>query len=452
MFCDELQIKLIAGKGGNGCVSFRREKYVDRGGPDGGDGGKGGDLIIKVNRNINTLSHLAHKKNYNAEDGDNGKGKKMYGKNGQDLIIEVPVGTIIFDVNKSNVLADLDKEDTQIIIAKGGKGGFGNSHFVSSTNQIPRFAETGEPGENKEVILELKLVADVGIIGLPSAGKSTLISVISNAKPKIAAYHFTTLTPNLGVVDMSQLGGDKEESFVVADIPGLIEGASEGKGLGHQFLKHITRTKLLIHLIDGYLEDADKSFMIINNELKAFDETEIAKRSRSPKLAKLPQIIVINKTDIIDVETLEKRMKEVKSVAKRAKIFTLSGVTRKGLKELLFEAIKQLKKLAKPTKKSPKVSDIDRNILSSIPVLRPHLEKIKFEIAEIIQEKDRKIFKIIGKRIEQVAIMTNLHNPQGLERMYHYTERMGIKKAVEKAGCSYGDIIRIGDKNIPYRQ
>lgn len=447
MFCDEVQIKVVAGKGGNGCVSFRREKYIAKGGPDGGDGGKGGDTVIKVNPNLNTLSHLSHKKIFQAEEGDNGKGKKMSGKNGQDLIIEVPVGTTIFDINKSKVLADLDKDDSQIIISKGGKGGYGNHNFVSSTNQVPRFAETGEPGESHEIIMELKLVADVGIIGLPSAGKSTLISVISNAKPKIAAYHFTTLTPNLGVVNMSKFGGDEEESFVVADIPGLIEGASEGKGLGHQFLKHITRTKLLVHLIDGYLDEADKSFTVINNELKAFDETEIAKRSRSPKLAQLPQIIVINKIDILDEETLENRIKEIKSVAKKAKIFTISGVTRKGLKELLFETLKQLKKVNTTKKKltQPEKAKI-------IPVLKPHLDRIKFEISKIYTEADHKVFEIIGKRIQQVAIMTDIHNPQGLERMYHYIERMGIRKAVERSGITYGDVIRISGKNIPYRK
>ena len=274
MFCDELKIKVVAGKGGDGCVSFRREKFVPKGGPDGGDGGNGGNIIIKVNPHLNTLSNLANKKIYKADQGVRGKRKNMHGKSAQNLILEVPKGTIILNEDKSEMLADLNKEGELLTIAKGGKGGMGNARFVSSTHQIPRFAETGEPGEEKEVILELKLVADVGLIGLPSAGKSTLISVISNARPKIAAYHFTTLVPNLGVVSM---GGNN--SFVVADIPGLIEGASQGKGLGHQFLKHIARTKLLVHIVDGFIPDTEENYKVIGaqsgHEYKLGDSIKI---------------------------------------------------------------------------------------------------------------------------------------------------------------------------------
>jgi GTP-binding protein len=437
MFCDELKLKVVAGKGGDGCVSFRREKFVPKGGPDGGDGGNGGSIIIKVNPNLNTLSHLTNKRIYKAEDGFHGSGKKMTGKTGEDLIIEVPVGTVIFTQDKSALFADLSKEGELIKIVKGGKGGFGNTRFLSSTHQIPRFAEDGEPGEEKDILMELKLVADVGIIGLPSAGKSTLISVISNAKPKIAAYHFTTLVPNLGVVNMSKFGGSQNDSFVVADIPGLIEGASEGKGLGHQFLKHITRTKLLVHIIDGSLEDIGKNYKTINNELKNFDK----------KLAKRDQIIVINKIDILTEEQLKKQIEDLKKITKRRKIWTISAVTHEGLTKILFEMSKKLIQIKAKEKKlklnKPK---------EEIPVLKPHLSDGKFEIEQIIKEKERKIFQLRGKKIEQLAIMTDISNEEGLERIYGYFEKTGIKKLIEKKGARFGDIIRIKKKDIPYRK
>ncbi len=432
MFCDELKIKVVAGKGGDGCMSFRREKFVPKGGPDGGDGGNGGNIIIKVNPHLNTLSNLANKKIYKADQGVRGKRKNMHGKNAQNLILEVPKGTIILNEDKSEMLADLNKEGELFTIAKGGKGGMGNARFVSSTHQVPRFAETGEPGEEKEIILELKLVADVGLIGLPSAGKSTLISVISNARPKIAAYHFTTLVPNLGVVNM---GGN--DSFVVADIPGLIEGASKGKGLGHQFLKHITRTKLLVHIIDGFIPDTEKNYKTIEKELKNF----------SPELAKREKIIVINKIDLLSDDQIKDLTKKLKKVAKATKIFPISAVTKTDLKPLLYEISKKLiaikeKEAAKPKTKPKK----------EIPILRPHLETVKFEIEKITKKEDHKIFRITGKRIEQLAIMTDIKNPEGLERMYHYIEKLGIKSAVERKGAKIGDKIKIKEKIIPYRK
>lgn len=438
MFCDELKIRIIAGSGGNGSVSFRREKFVPKGGPDGGDGGRGGSIIFKVNQNLSNLSHLANLKTYKAEPGGNGKGRNMTGKNSMDLILEVPQGTMIFTANKSSMIADLSKANNQIVAAQGGKGGLGNARFVSSTNQVPRFAENGEPGEEKEILLELKLMADVGLIGLPSVGKSTLISVISNARPKIAAYPFTTLIPNLGVVNISQFGGSREQSFVVADIPGLIEGASMGKGLGHKFLRHVTRTKLLVHIIDATLENADKNYKILNSELKTFD----------PKLAKVKQIIAINKIDMLDQSALEQKIQEIKKVVKKSKIFTFSCITKTGLKELIFEIVKQLESLKKKNASTTKPKDETTNI----PVLRPHLEKVKYIIQEIVNKEDHKIFHIAGKRIEQLISMTNINNPEGLERIYHYLDRMGIQKAVERHGATYGDIIRIKEKDIPYRK
>lgn len=431
MFCDELKIKVIAGKGGNGAVSFRREKYVPYGGPDGGDGGQGGDIILKVNPQLNTLSHLANRKLYKAENGGNGKKKNMFGKNAQSLILEVPKGTVIFNSDKSSQIADLSSDHDQFVIAKSGKGGLGNRKFMSSTYQAPRFAENGEPGEAKEIILELKLVADVGIIGLPSAGKSTLISVISNARPKIAAYHFTTLTPNLGVVDMVKFGGTPYDSFVIADMPGLIEDASKGKGLGIQFLKHISRTKLLVHIIDITLPNIKKDYKTTNNELAQFDKN----------LAKRPQIIVLNKIDMLNEQETKSKIKELG----KKNTFTISAITRQGLKPLLFEIIKKLMQIKK---KTPIIGEKTE----SIPILRPHLEKEKFRLEKITDEKDYKIFWITGKRIEQLAIMTDINNPEGLERMYHFIDRMGIKKTIERHGAKFGDIIRIKEKDIPYRK
>lgn len=432
MFCDEVKIKLKAGNGGDGRVSFRREKFVPKGGPDGGDGGHGGDIVIKVEPNLNTLSHLTNGKKYKAENGGSGKNKNMHGKNGDPLIIEVPPGTIVLNEDKSQSFADLNKPGEQIAIAKGGQGGLGNQRFKSSTHQAPRFAETGEPGEETEITLELKLVADVGLIGLPSAGKSTLISVISNARPKIAAYHFTTLTPNLGVVSMG-----KNSSFVVADIPGLIEGASEGKGLGHQFLKHISRTKLLVHILDGSLENIAKDLKTINKELKDFDKN----------LAKKEQIIVINKLDIIPDEDIEKKIKELEKASKKARIFTISGVTHEGLQPLLKEISRKLNEIRKKeAKEKPETKD------EIIPILRPHEDIVKFEIEKVIKKKDHKIFRITGKRIEQLLIMTDIKNPEGLERIYHYFDKMGIQTAIERKGATFGDIVKIKEKAIPYRK
>ncbi len=436
MFCDELKIKIVAGKGGDGCASFRREKYVPKGGPDGGNGGHGGSVFLKVNTNLNTLSHLLNNRKYKADDGVRGQSQNKYGKNAEDLTIEVPQGTTVYNEDKSEILADLNKEGEEFVIAKGGKGGLGNRMFVSSTHQAPTFAETGEPGETKDIVLELKLVADVGLIGLPSAGKSTIISVISNAKPKIADYHFTTLIPNLGVVNMSKFGGSVQDSFVAADIPGLIEGASKGKGLGHKFLKHVTRTKLLVHVIDGYLENIEENYKTINKELKQFNK----------ELAKKDQILVINKIDLLSEEELSKKVEELEKSSKKAKIFLISALTKEGIKELAFEIFKKLTSIKKKEKLSPRKED------HIIPTLRPHLETVKFEIDKIIKKKDHKIFRIIGKRIEQLIVMTDINNIEGLERMYHYIERLGIKRAIESKGAEIGDMIKIKEKYIPYRR
>ncbi|MBI1810837.1 MAG: GTPase ObgE [Nitrospirae bacterium] len=322
-FVDYTKIYVKAGDGGRGCVAFRREKYVPRGGPSGGDGGRGGHIIFRASRELNTLLDLRYQREYRAKRGQHGMGKKMHGKDGEDRIIPVPVGTIIKDADTEEVLADLDSEGVETIIAKAGRGGQGNAHFATPTRQAPKFAQPGEEGEEKNLVIELKLLADVGLIGLPNAGKSTLISVISSARPKIADYPFTTLTPNLGVVKLKDF-----RSFVVADIPGLIEGAHKGAGLGFQFLRHVERTSMLLHLVDASdmpetdpVEDLKK----INKELELY----------SSKLLKKPQAVVGTKTDIaIEKKRLRKLAKYCKS--KNIDFFPVSAVTGKGIKELLL--------------------------------------------------------------------------------------------------------------------
>lgn len=432
MFIDETKINVKAGKGGNGSKSFRREKFVPLGGPDGGDGGDGGNLIIKVNSNLNTLNHLAHKKYFEAENGANGMKKKMFGKNGSHLTIEVPLGTIIYNKDKTEIYKDLKNEDEEYILCKGGRGGRGNVWFKSSTNQVPKFAEFGEPGEEKDIVLELKIVADIGLIGLPSAGKSTLISVISNAKPKIAEYHFTTLTPNLGLVNMKKFGGDISDTFLVADIPGLIEGASEGKGLGIKFLKHISRTKTLVHLLDASSEDIVKDYKTIINELKQFDKSLIKKE----------QLVVLNKIDLLTPEEVKEKIKTFKKSIKKLKIIEISALTQENVKKLAFELFSLLK-----NKKAVESEDSQ-----DIPVLTPHLDNESFILEKIIKKDNIKTFRISGKKIEKFIVMNDLNDYMGLERVYKFIDKIGLKKTVEKKKAKFGDFYKIKDIKIPYRK
>lgn len=331
-FIDETVIKVISGKGGDGCISFRREKYVPFGGPDGGDGGKGGDVVLAADENLTSLLHLRYKKEYRAERGENGKGKNRYGKSGDDLTLRLPVGTVVKDKGSEEVIEDIVERGQRFVVAKGGKGGKGNAKYVTSVNQAPRKAELGGESEQLDLKLELKLLADVGIIGFPNAGKSTLISKISAARPKIGSYPFTTLTPNLGVVAYSE-----EKSFVVADIPGIIEGAHKGAGLGLRFLRHVERTKVLVHLIDispasgrDPVDDHDK----INSELKTFDDS----------LASKPQIVVLNK---VDIAGSEKELQDTKKrfESRNIKVTAISAVTGEGLKGLLNALMKELEKV-----------------------------------------------------------------------------------------------------------
>jgi len=449
MFCDHAKVKFIAGKGGNGCVSFRREKFIAKGGPDGGDGGKGGSVILVADANITTLSDYRTFKRFKADNGEGGKGKDMHGKYADNLILKVPVGTLIISKDKKTVLADLDEHGKSYIVVKGGDGGLGNARFKNSIMQAPRFAEVGEKGEETEVILELKLIADVGLIGFPSAGKSTLISKISNAKPKIAAYHFTTLIPNLGIVDVGEITKTNiKDSFVAADIPGLIEEAHKGKGLGHEFLKHVARTLVLIHVIDVNDQDIVKGYETINEELRRYD----------PAISEKPQIIALNKTDTIDDELVEMLQGELKKHVKGIKVFAISAVTGEGIKSLVLEVYQQL---AKERKKviEKEVEEKDLKNKNDHKLFRPELKTAsdRFEIKvlktfiSIETGQEHKQFVIKGKSIEKLLQMTDLKNIEGLERVYRYLERTKIKKELIKMGAIDGDHLTIGQKIVVFR-
>jgi GTP-binding protein len=422
MFVDKVQIKAKAGKGGNGAVSFRREKYVERGGPDGGDGGDGGDIIALASNSQNTLASFRYKKEITAEPGQDGDKRKKHGKNGKDLLLKLPVGTVVSNA-QGDILTDLVEDGQQVVIAQGGKGGYGNAHFVSSRRQAPRVSEKGEPGEEFELTFELKMIADVGLVGLPNAGKSTLLSRISNARPEIANYPFTTLRPNLGVVDI-----DGSTSVLFADIPGLIEGASQGKGLGDEFLRHVERTKLLIHLIDGYHEDVVAAYKTIQKELASY----------SVDLSKRPQIIALNKTDGLDEEIISDQLAKLKKAAgAKTKTFAVSGQSGQGLKELLFEAKKAVGKATKKPKKASRLK-------SSLPIisLRPTGNRWEAEKAG-----DGK-FVVTGPKIERFAKRTVFESYEGIIRLKDIMRKMGIIHDLERKGIQPGDEIQMGKDNI----
>jgi len=421
MFVDEVSLKVIGGHGGNGMVSFRREKYVPFGGPDGGNGGNGGDVIVQSEHNIDTLSDFRSRKVFKAKDGANGGSQKLNGKNAPPLILKVPVGTVVMDTKTKEVLADFTKAGEQCVIAKGGRGGYGNVHFVSSVRQAPQFAELGDRGEEKEITLVLKLVADVGIIGLPNAGKSTLITRISGAKPVIADYPFTTLVPHLGIVH------HKGKSFVISDNPGLIEGASKGKGLGIEFLKHIERTRILLHLIDGFAEDPVKAYTTINTELKKYNKALLEKK----------RLIVINKCDVLSED---KRVLIRKQFAKKkiTDLFFISAATGENITMLLDAIIHLLQSLSKPTETTKNLSK---------KIFRPHLDDPHyFEV-----KKKKNTFVITGKRIEQIVRMSPQGNKEALQRVYDVMHKMGIDKELLRQGAQDGQKIIIGDAEILFR-
>lgn len=445
-FCDITVIKCVAGTGGNGSSHFRREKYIDNGGPDGGDGGRGGDIVFQADENINTLIEFHTKKHYKAEEGGNGQKKLMHGADGEHLILIVPVGTLVYDNTKKDLIADLKTHGQQTLIVKGGRGGLGNAHFKSSTNQAPTFAEHGEPGQKMEIKMELKLVANVGIIGIPSAGKSTLISRISNARPKIADYPFTTLVPNLGVVDMRSFDKHDHYSFVVTDIPGLIEGANEGKGLGHQFLRHVSRNQLLIHLIDATSTDPVNDYQVINNELEKYDKDLAAKE----------QIVVINKIDAITEEELQDLIKKFEKKFPKLKknIHTISAVVGDNLKKLMYAVADKVKQHQHSQLQNQHLDD-------QIGLIKPAIRKNKIEVKFIRKKIDprtgrgKTTWDIHSERFEQLVNMTDLDAPEGLERVYHFLERLGIKSLLRKHGAQPGDRLRVGGssgKEIRMRQ
>lgn len=412
MFVDKVSVKIKAGKGGDGKLSFRHEKFIAKGGPDGGDGGDGGDVIAVASDNQDTLASFRYKKEIKAEPGHNGEKRKKHGRNGKDLIVKLPVGTVIFGPN-GQVLADLTGSGQKEVIAKGGKGGFGNAHFASSTRQAPRVAEKGEPGEEFEAVFELKMLADVGLVGLPNAGKSTLLSRISNAHPEIADYPFTTLSPNLGVVDI-----DRTHTVLVADIPGLIEGASHGRGLGDEFLRHVERTKLLIHMIDAYQDDIGRAYNTIQKELAEY----------SADLSKKPQLIAINKVEGLDDDTVDELAKKIKGLAKRGtKVMAISAQSGQGTRELLREAYTILQKTKeKAVKKEQR----------KVPVIRLEKDDDSWRV-----RKTKEGFVVSGRKIERFALRTDFDNDAGIQRLRDIMRKLGIMHELERKKIKSGDKI-----------
>ena len=417
-FVDQVKLIVKAGDGGNGHRSFRREKFISRGGPDGGDGGKGGDVILRASPNTDSLAAFRYNKVLNAAAGQAGGNNKKHGKSGQDLVVPVPVGTEAKD-QLGNLVADLVTAGQAVVVAKGGRGGFGNAHFVSSTRQSPDFAEKGEPGLSIELTLELKMLADVGLVGLPNAGKSTLLGAISKAKPKVADYPFTTLTPSVGVVDV-----DQTTSLLVADIPGLIEGAAGGKGLGHDFLRHIERTAVIMHLIDAYTEDPVRSYRIIRTELAAYAKA----------LAKRPEIVVITKVEGMDKATLNSCIQKLKAVIKpkTTPILAISAKANLGLNQLLAAAVKAKHQTAK-RQKAKSTHQVYEYTLPDDPKVW-HFRR-----------SGRK-FIVSGTQLERFASQTDFGNPQAVARLVDILNKRGVVQALLKAGLSSGDIIDINGR------
>ena len=421
MFTDYVRIIAKAGNGGNGAISFRREKYVAAGGPDGGDGGKGGDVYFEVDPDSNTLIDFRYNKKFKAENGKNGEGSNKYGRSGEDLYIKVPIGTIIRDAKDNRVLADLSTKGQKELILAGGRGGKGNSHFATSTRQAPRFAQDGEKGEEKELILELKLLADVGLIGFPNVGKSTFLSMTTSATPKIADYHFTTLEPNLGVVK-TEYG----ESFVIADIPGIIEGASEGTGLGLQFLRHIERTRLLLHVIDvsgSEGRNPTEDFYKINTKLKKYSE----------KLSKRKQIIVANKVDVLQDEKL---YTELENVAKEnnMEIFKISAATGEGVSELINHVSQVLKNLPKENL----IEVEDRKVYSLE-------DKDSYTIT-----KEDGMFVIRGEAVEKIMRRVNIADNESLYYFQKSLANLGVNEKLKSMGIQEGDIVKIDEYELEW--
>lgn len=426
MFVDEVEIRVEAGNGGDGCTAFRREKFVPMGGPYGGNGGHGSDIIFKVDEGLHTLLDLRYQKLIKGKKGENGKGKNQHGKGAEPIVIKVPQGTVVTDLDTGLVLADLSKKDDQEIIAKGGRGGRGNTAFKTQTNTAPDYSENGEEGEKKNLKVEVKMLADVGLVGLPSVGKSTIISMVSRSKPKIAAYHFTTLTPNLGVVKASD-----GRSFVMADLPGLIEGASLGEGLGDKFLKHIERTKVIAHVLDmsaSEMRDPYEDYVLINKELEAFNE----------KLIKKPQIIVANKMDLPNAKEELKKFRQ--KLGKDIEIYEVSAATNTGLQKV----IDRLADLVDEVPNSPLYED--SQIESHV------LYKFKKEEPFTITRDDDGTWAIQGKEVERIFKMTKFSSDEAAYKFAKKLTKMGIDQKLEELGAEEGDQVRILDFYFDYRK
>ena len=421
MFTDQVEIHVKSGKGGDGMMHFRREKFVPRGGPDGGDGGKGGDVIFEVKSTLNTLSSFRQNQRFRAEEGVKGGPSQRTGHNGKDLIIHVPPGTVLFDADTGELIGDLTEPGQRLSVLKGGRGGRGNQHFATSRNQAPRTAEKGAPAEEKRIKLELKLIADIGLIGVPNAGKSTLLSVLTNARPKIAPYPFTTLEPNLGVANI-----DDDTTVVLADIPGLIEGASQGVGLGHDFLRHIQRTRVLIHLLDGLSEDPLADYSQINSELSLFD----------PNLAKKPQLVALNK---IDQPEVQERLGDIQKQFKKQKVdlMTISALARTNTRDLLIKAHQKLAE-------APPIEEIE----PPLPVYRPKEDPREF----IVTREGSNEWRISGVAIERAASMTYWQHDGSVRRFQKIMETLGIDEALRDAGVQEGDTVAIGDFELEWQE
>lgn len=424
MFVDKAQVSIKAGNGGNGVVSFRHEIYVDKGGPDGGDGGNGGDVIFRATRNENTLARFRFNRLIKAEDGQNGSKSRKRGRSGQDLVVNVPVGTVVISSDGVE-LADLTEDQQEAIIAKGGDGGYGNAHFTSSTRQSPKIAEKGESGQEIEATLELKVIADVGLVGLPNAGKSTFLSVVSNARPEIANYPFTTLTPNLGVVDLG-----RDTSMVIADIPGLIEGASQGKGLGDQFLRHVSRCQVLLHLIDSTSDDIAKDYQVIRQELANY----------SKELATKPEVIALTKIDLIDSEILEMQKASLEALGIDKTILGISSTAHILTKELLAE----LFAIVKIEKEKADLDKAEEDGLTD-GVLRVTLKPDQ-NAWQVIQKSD--FVLVTGNKIEKFARRTDFDNEYGISRLRDIMKKMGIIRELERLGVDPETKIVIGSPKV----
>lgn len=431
MFIDIAKVTVQAGKGGDGAVSFRHEIYVDKGGPDGGDGGRGGDVIFLASEQLNTLLKFRYQPRLIASDGVNGSKRKMAGRSGEDLVVKVPVGTVV--KRDGAVIADLVSPEQKVVVAKGGDGGFGNAHFKSSTRQTPRMAELGEPGESFEAELELKLLADVGLIGFPNAGKSTFLSVVSNARPEIANYEFTTLTPNLGVADVD------DGSILIADIPGLIEGASEGRGLGDQFLRHVERTAVLLHMIDAYSDDPAEKYLAIRRELEKY----------SKDLTKRPEIVALTKCEGLDDEIIAMQATALQNVTGGAQVVAISSQTHHNIKELLRLLRQEVEDYRQREAKVVETSGDDVPVISlgegesTDDWSVERLDDVENEDGEVVR-----VFKVTGKKIEKFARRTNFDQFEAVNRLRDIMKRLGISHELMRRGAEGDSYVVIGESQL----